>query len=245
MSSEVNKMRRILGIMLLLALLTPLSLLAEQQAQVAAQDVYDYINYTLEVSAQAKTTLLAAFQKGFEEGALTPERALSFLKRVNGSGAPIDLREQVLLTIADALFKSVPAEMLLSKVEEGLAKGRPMDEILAEIREREQTLLEVKALLESRGFKVGIELSIGSTTLTLSVELTGLVITDVTGALEDYVRSGKDPTDSFAVQQEVLLRLQRDRSIPGVVTEWLRASIRVEELGKITQDIAARLKEMK
>jgi len=238
-------MRKILWIALLLALLTPLGLLAEQQAQVTAQDVYNYINYTLEASAQAKTTLLAAFQKGFEEGAFTPERALSFLKRINGSGASLDLREQVLLTIADALFKSVPVEMLLSKVEEGLARGRPMDEILAEIQERKLTLEEVKALFESKGFRVEVELRVGSVTLTLSFELTGLVITDVAGALEDYVRSGKDPTDSFAVQQEVLLLLQRDKSVPGTITEWIGASIRAEELGKIAQDIAARLKEMK
>lgn len=238
-------MRKILWLLLLLALLTPLSLLAEQQPQVTAQDVYDYVNYTLEVSAQTRAVLLQAFQKGFEEGALAPERALSFLRRVNGSGAPIELREQVLLTIADALLKSLPVEMLLSKVEEGLAKGRPMDEILAEIQERKLTLEGVKALFESKGFRVGIELQLGSATLTLSVELTGLVITDVAGALEDYVRSGKDPTSSFAVHQEVLLRLQRNRSIPAMIPEWVGANIRPEELGRIAQEIAARLREMK
>ncbi|MCR4404122.1 MAG: hypothetical protein NUW06_02315 [Candidatus Acetothermia bacterium] len=238
-------MRGILLTVLLLALLAPVGLLAEQQPQVTAQDVYDYINYTLEVSAQTRAVLLQAFHKGFEEGALAPERALSFLRRVNASGAPIELREQVLLTIADALLKSVPVEMLLSKVEEGLAKGRPMDEILAEIQERKLTLEGVKALFESKGFRAGIELQIGSATLTLSVELTGLVITDVAGALEDYVRSGKDPTDSFAVYQEVLLRLQRDRSIPPMLTEWVGANIRPEELGRIAQEIAARLREMR
>ena len=238
-------MRKALLIVLLLVLFTPPLALAEAaQAQVTAQDVYDYITCCLEVSAQTKALLLKAFQKGFEDGAITPERALRLLQRVNGSGASIELREQVLITIAEALLQEVPVEMLVSKVEEGLAKGRPMDEILAEIRERKATLEEVKALLESKGFKVGVELRIGSATITLSFELTGPVITDVAGALEDYVRNGNDPTDSFAVKQAVILRLQRDRSVPAAITEWIKANVGAEELGKIAQQIAKRLEEM-
>ncbi|MFQ6090971.1 MAG: hypothetical protein ACE5LD_06000, partial [Candidatus Bipolaricaulia bacterium] len=163
---------------------------------------------------------------------------------VNGSGAAIELREQVLLTIAAALLEEVPVEMLVSKVEEGLARGRPMEEILAEIQERKATLEEVKALLESKGFKVGIELQLGAITVTLSFELTGVVITDVAGALEDYVRNGNDPADSFAVRQAALLRLQRDRSVPAGVTEWIAASVSADELGRIARNIAGRLAEM-
>jgi hypothetical protein len=105
-------------------------------------------------------------------------------------------------------------------------------------------LEEVKALLGSKGFVVGIELQIGQATITLSFGLTGLVITDVAGALEDYVRNGNDPADSFAVKQAVILRLQRDRSVPAAITEWIRASVSAEELGKIAQNIAGRLEEM-
>jgi len=235
-------MRMALAIVLLLVLSTPP--LASAQAQVTAQDVYDYITCCLEASAQTKALLLKAFQKGFAEGAITPERAYSFLKRVNESGATLELREQVLLTVADALLKSVPVEMLVNKVEEGLAKGRPMDEILAEVRERKATLEEVKALFEGKGLKAGVELRIGSAAITPSFELVGRVITDVAGALEDYVRSGNDPADSFAVKQAVLLRLKRDRGVPQAITEWIRANVAAEELGKIAQQIAKRLEEM-
>jgi len=228
----------------LLLVISAAPLVIADQEQVTAQDVYNYITYSLEASAQTKATLLKAFHKGFEDGALAPARALQLLQRVNGSGAAIELREQVLLTIAAALLEEVPVEMLVSKVEEGLARGRPMEEILAEIQERKVTLEEVKALLESKGFKVGIELRVGSVTLKLNIGLTGLVITDVAGALEDYVRNGNDPADSFAAQQAVLLRLQRDRSVPTALTGWISASVSAEELGRIAQEIAGRLAEM-
>ncbi len=246
-------MMKILCIALLLNLLAPLPLLAtsvaaveQTQAQVTAQDVYDYINHYLEASAQTKAILIQAFQKGFQEGAITPERALAFLVRVNGSGASIALREQVYLTIADGLMKSVPVEMLISKVEEGLAKGRPMEEILAEIQERKTTLEEVKGLLESKGLKVGVELQlpvgVGQATLVLSFELVGAVITDVAGALEDYVRNGNDPVDSLAVYQAVMLRLQRDRSLLQGLVAWVSTAVTPEELSRIAQNIAIRLK---
>lgn len=240
-------MMKFLCVALMVALLAPSALagvgvlaLAEQ-TQVTAQDVYDYINLYLEASAQTKAILIQAFQKGFQEGAIAPARALAFLMRVNGSGASIPLREQVYLTVADALLKGVPAEMLISKVEEGLAKGRPMEEILAEVQERKQTLEEVKALLEGKGFKVGVELHIGSVTLMLTFELAGAVITDVAGALEDYVRNGSDPADSLAVHQAVTLRLQRDRSIPPGLAAWVSAAVTPEELSRIARNIAARL----
>lgn len=214
-------------------------------AEVTEQDVYDYINCCLEVSARTKATLLEAFKKGFQEGAITPERALKLLQRVNESGAPIPLREQVLLTIAEALLRSVPVEMLLSKVEEGLAKGRPMDEILWEIRERKATLEEVKALLEGKGFVVGLELQLGAVTVNLTFELAGKVITAVAEALEDYVRGGGDPADEIGVKQAVILRLQRDRSIPREITTWLEATISGKELSQIAQGIAQRLEQQK
>jgi hypothetical protein len=246
MSSEVREMVKSLCLALLVALLAPSAasagvLALAEQAQVTAQDVYDYINLYLEASAQTKAILIAAFQKAFQEGAIAPERALSFLMRVNGSGASLPLREQVYLTVADALMKGIPVEMLLSKVEEGLAKGRPMEEILAEIQERKQTLEEVKVLLEGKGFKVGVELHIGSATLVLSFEFTGAVITDVAGALEDYVRNGNDPADSLAVYQAVTLRLQRDRSLPQGLAAWVSGAVTPEELSRIAQNIATRL----
>jgi len=232
-------------LLLLLVLLTssavPIELEAVQQPQVTAQDVYDYINNTLEASAQTKAILIQAFQKGFAEGAITPERADQLLRAVNESGAELEFREQVLLTIADALLKSVPVEMLVNKVLEGLHRGAPMSVILEEIQERKKTLEEVKALLEGKGFKVGVELRIGGVTLMLSFELWGLVTTEIAGALEDYVRNGNDPTDSLAVRQAVLLRLQRNRSIPQPLKDWVAASIPAEELARIAQNIKARL----
>jgi len=236
-------MRRAISLLLLLVIFAS-SLAIADQDQVTEEDVYSYINYSLEASAQTKATLIEAFQKGFADGAITPARALHLLQRVNGSGAAIELREQVLLTIAEALLEEVPVEMLVSKVEEGLAKGRPMDEILAEIQERKATLEEVKALLESKGFVVGGELRVGAVTISLSFQLAGVVITDVAGAIEDYVRGGGNPTDSFAVRQAVLLRLQRDRSVPSGVTEWVAAAVSAEELGRIAQNVARRLEEM-
>lgn len=241
--------RALLGLLLLISIgLLGLGSLPLLGAETTEQKVYDYINNTLEASAQTKAILIQAFRKGFQEGAITPEQAYKLLEEVNESGAELELREQVLLTIADALLKSVPVEMLVNKVLEGLHRGIPMSIILVEIQERKRTLEEVKALLEGKGFKVGVELRIGGVTLALQVNLWGLVITEIARALEDYVRGGNDPTDSFAVKRAVLLRLQRlqqDSIIPGGITRWVEVNLSAEELGRIAQNIAQRLIQQK
>ncbi len=134
--------------------------------------------------------------------------------------------------------------MLVNKVLEGLKKGVPMSVILAEIQERKATLQQVRMLLDSKGFKVGVELTVGSMSIQLNWEMAGVVITEVAGALEDYVRGGNDPTNSTAAMQAVILRLQQDRRISAVITEWIKLSINAEELGRIVQDIAERLEGM-
>ena len=219
--------------------------MAPVQAATTPQDVYDYINCCLVASAETKALLLRALEHAFQTGALAPERILAFLKRIDTSGAPIELRDGVLETIAQALLEDLPVEMLLRKVEEGLAKGRPMDEILAEIRERKITLEEVKRLLEGKGFKVGIQLQLGPVTLQVDITVSGILITDVAGALEDYVRNGNDPQDALAVQQAVLLRLQRDRNVPSVLVDWFKENVTPQELSQIAQGIAARLAAMR
>ncbi len=234
-------MRKALSIVLLLVLSVPALVLAGED-EVTAQDVYNYIDCCLEVEDLAtKDKLKQAFQKGFQDGAITPQRVLQLLQQVNESGAELQLREGALLTIADALLQGIPAEMLVNKVLEGLKKGVPMSVILAEIQERKATLQQVQVLLEGKGFKVGVELTAGK---KLTFEVAGVVITEVTGALEDYVRSGNDPANSSAVMRAVILRLQQDRRISAAITEWINLSIEAGELGRIAQDIAERLEGM-
>lgn len=237
-------MRKTLGIVLLVVLLLPQLVLAGED-RVTSQDVYNYIDCCLEVEDLAtKDRLKQAFQKGFEDGAITPQQALQLLQEVNESGAELQLREGVLLTIADALLGSVPVKMLINKVLEGLKRGVPMSGILAEIQERKATLQQVKVLLESKGFKVGVELPVGKATIEITFEVAGVVITDVAGALEDYVRSGNDPANGLAVMQAVALRLQQDKRISAAVVEWIKLSVSMEEWRQIAQSVAERLERM-
>jgi hypothetical protein len=244
MSSEVRKMRKALGIVMLLVLLFPQLVLAGEDG-VTPQDVYNYIDCCLEVENFAtKDRLKQAFQKGFEDGAVAPQRALQLLQEINESGAELQLREGVLLTIADALLGSVPVEMLINKVLEGLKRGVPMSGILAEIQERKATLQQVKVLLEGKGFKVGVELPVGNATIEITFEVAGVVITEIAGALEDYVRSGNDPANGLAVMRAVALWLQQDKRISATVVEWVKLSVSVEEWSRIAQSIAERLESM-
>jgi len=212
---------------------------------VTEQDVYNYIDQQLHVSAQVKETLKAALKKGFADGRITPERALQFLQRIEATVASVELKEGVLLTIAFALLEDLPVEMLINKVEEGLAKGVTMDLILAEIQERFFTLREVKLLLDGKGLKVNLEIQVGLFSLKLSITLMDIVITDIAGALEDYVRGGGNPEDTKGVKEAVISRLRQDKRVPDPMTNLIEQIVSGEELSQIAQNIVTRLKAQK
>ena len=119
----------------------------------SSEDVANLIE-SMPLSASAKATVNAGFLRGIADGRLTADQALAFLQRIATSGASIEDRQTVLVSIGQTLLEDIPVEMLINKVDEGLARGLPMDVIAAEVVERRQTLVEVKALLNLTGIQI-------------------------------------------------------------------------------------------
>jgi len=226
--------------------------LAQQTNNPNERAVFNFIQSTLQASQSTKDLLCQALRDGFNKSRITSERALSLLQRINQSTAPLEQREGVLLVVAQTLLTlDLPVEMIVSKIEEGMAKGVPMSEILKEISERMLALKEVRDFLLVKGIKVGAE--VAGTQLKLTVQIVDRVITDTTGALEDWVRNAKNPEqaaqDASGIKAAVLSRLEMDPQVPRELFSFISKQINdpasgwLSGLVQIAMNIAARIKK--
>ncbi len=225
--------------------------LAQQTNNPSEKAVFNFIQSTLQASQATKDLLCQALRDGFNKSRITPERALALLQRINQSTAPLEQREGVLLVIAQTLLTlDLPIEMIASKIEEGMAKGVPMGEILKEISERMLALKEVRDFLLVKGIKPGAE--VAGTQIKLTVQIVDRVITDITGALEDWVRNAKNPEqaaqDASGIKAAVLSRLELDHQVPRELFNFISKQINdpasgwLSGLVQIAMNIAARIK---
>lgn len=226
--------------------------LAQHTTNPVERAVFTFIHTTLQASPSTKDLLCQALRDGFNKTRITPERALSLLQRINQSTAPLEQREGVLMIIAQTLLMDLPVEMIVSKIEEGMAKGVPMSEILKEISERMLALREVRDFLFLRGIRPGAE--VPGTSLKLTLAIVDIVITDITGALEDdLIRKAKNPEqaaqDASAVKAAVLNRLELDQRVPRELFSFIAKQINdptsgwLSGLVQIAMNIAARIKK--
>ena len=226
--------------------------LAQQATNTQEKAVFNFIQSTLQASQATKDLLCQALRDGFNKNRIAPDRALSLLQRLNQSTAPLQQREDVLIVIGQTLLTlDLPIEMIVSKIEEGMAKGVPMGDILKEISERMVALREVRDFLFARGIKPGAE--IAGTQIKLTFAIVDIVITDITGALEDLVRNAKNPEqtaqDASAIKAVVLSRLELDPRVPPELFSFMSKQINdptsgwLSGLGQIAMNIASRIKK--
>jgi nucleotide-binding universal stress UspA family protein len=202
------------------------------------QDVLNLIAQ-LPFSSADKAFLTTSYKKGMDEGRLAPDVAMDLLQKVGvQNNAPVDQRKDVLVTIGQALLEELPVDMLISKAEEGVAKGVPMSDILQEIQERKATLEQVKALFDQRG----IHSNVTDRSSPYSQPIIDAAITDVAGSLEDYVRGGNNPNDATAVKAAVLNTLKLDGRLPTTLVSAIDEHVSEIDLDTIAQTIAARIK---
>lgn len=200
-----------------------------------SEDVANLID-SMPFSAAAKVTVKNGFLRGIADGRLTADQALAFLQRIATSGASIDDRQTVLVSIGQTLSEDIPVEMLINKVDEGLARGLPMDVIAAEVVERRQTLVEVKALLSQKGIQVQQQAN-GPGFPRSAVDA---AVTDIATVLENHVRSGKQPNDGTLLNT-ALATLSRDGRVSRQLYETLAAALTEADLAAIAGNIAGRL----
>lgn len=199
------------------------------------EDVANLIQ-SMPLSAPAKATVSSGFLRGIADGRLTADQALAFLQRIATSGASIEDRETVLISIGQTLLEDIPVEMLINKVDEGLARGMPMDVIAAEVVERRQTLVEVKALLNQKG--IGIQQQANGPGFPRNA--VDAAVTDIATVLENHIRSGKQANDGTLLNT-ALATLDRDGRVAQQLFEALAAALTEADLAAIAGDIANRL----
>ncbi len=229
---KTNGSGLVLGIALMLLL--SLTVLAATQ-----QDVLNLIAQ-LPFSAADKNALTTSYKKGMDDGRLTPDQAIQLLQKIGlQSNAPVDQRKDLLVTIGQALLEELPVDVLISKAEEGVAKGVPMSAILNEVQERKATLEQVKALFDQRGIRSNAV----DETSPYPQAVIDAAISDVASALEDYVRGGSNPNDAPAVKGVVLSTLKQDGRLPTGLVSSIDEHLSDADLSTIAQAIAARLKQ--
>ena len=201
----------------------------------SSEDVANLIE-SMPLSAPAKVTISNGFLRGIADGRLTADQAFAFLQRIATSGASIEDRQTVLVSIGQTLLEDIPVEMLINKVDEGLARGMPMDVIAAEVVERRQTLVEVKSLLNQMGIQIQQQAN-GPGFPRSAVDA---AITDIATVLENHVRSGKQPNDGTLLNT-ALATLNRDGRVTQQLFEALAAALTETDLAAIAGNIASRL----
>ena len=201
----------------------------------SSEDVANLIE-SMPLSASAKVTVSNGFLRGIGDGRLTADQAFAFLQRIATSGASIEDRQTVLVSIGQTLSEDTPVEMLINKVDEGLARGMPMDVIAAEVVERRQTLVEVKALLNQKGIQIQQQAN-GPGFPRSAVDA---AVTDIATVLENHVRSGKQPNDGTLLNT-ALATLDRDGRVAQQLFEALAAALSETDLAAIAGNIASRL----
>lgn len=201
----------------------------------SSEDVANLIE-SMPLSASAKVTVSNGFLRGIGDGRLTADQAFAFLQRIATSGASIEDRQTVLVSIGQTLSEDIPVEMLINKVDEGLARGLPMDVIAAEVVERRQTLVEVKTLLNQKGIQIQLQTN-GPGFPRSAVDA---AVTDVATVLENHVRSGKQANDGTLLDT-ALATLDRDGRVAQQLFEALAAALTEEDLAAIAGNIASRL----
>ena len=200
-----------------------------------ATEVSDYITECLSVSAQVKTALAAATTTAINNGNLSAEDALRMLQRLEGSSASQDEKESILSTIGSTLSANIPADLLISEVEQGIAFGFSGSTIAANVTAVAGTLSDVNTLLQSKGLKANYSRS-----------QLDPVITAMADALEDYIANssnpGSDARDAESVAEFVFGRLDQlaGRSLDANVVAQVKANVQDDELSTLAVNVCSR-----
>jgi len=220
----------------LIMLVTVLLLAAPQALAFADENDVNSLISSSSISSAGKGTVSQGFLLGIDQGRLTADSAFSFIQQIENSSGAVEDRETILLAVAQTLLNDTPVEMLINKGGEGLARSVPLDDIAAEIVERQQTLLEVKLMLSQKGISIQQQQN-GPGFPLVSVDA---AVTDIATVLENHVRSGNNPNDGSLLSAS-LTTLQRDGRITSDLLQALNSVLSEGDLAGIANNISNRL----
>jgi len=189
---------------------------------------------------RSTTEIMSAIETGFLQGRLAPDEMVCLLSNLAAYNGEREDKETILITIARALKNdSLPVTMLISKVEEGLARKVSLQAIKQMVSERASLLAEVRDLLYTNLIFTSSEHG-QENCFVLPLPRFDFLVTQIADTLANYQESGRSPLEGYLVYQEMHTRLsmlERNAIIPAEDVELVLERIKPESLTRILSNV--------
>jgi hypothetical protein len=159
--------------------------------------------------------LMGFFLLGFERGRMDVAATYRLINRLKAYEGEQDDKEQILMTIGQALQDDLPVRMLMENTEEGMARGAPLSLILRGaagqppilgLTQREYLLGATRDTLYI-GRIFSAPPGVKAATQSLPAARFDLLVNEIADCLADYVESGRSPLEGHLLYKQVSERL--------------------------------------
>lgn len=176
----------------------------------AAVTLDDFERVLDSIPVASETRVMAALDQGLKSsccGFPVNETYRLFDRLAGGPGSAAD-KEAVILVIVRAIEAGIPIESLLSKANEGLARGVALPSLAQLLQQRLRLLEQSRDLFYSRGiFRASPGAAVAAGAAALPASRFDALLSNFGDALGDYVESARDPFASQQIYDEVQARL--------------------------------------
>lgn len=156
---------------------------------------------------------VAAVELGLSQPDFPAVEVLQFIERLATTSHSAQEKEALLLNIVVAMEEGLPADGLVTKGLEGLARGVPVPQIEHSLHQRLILLTETRDLLYAKGIFSVAPGSPQSVPTALPTPRFNLLVTHISDTIADYLEGGGSPFEGQTLYQEVRFRLT---SLEGV-----------------------------
>ncbi len=150
---------------------------------------------------------VAAVELGLSQPDFPAAEVLQLIERLATTAYSAQEKEGLLLHVVAAVEEGLPAEGLVTKGLEGLARGVPVPQIEQSLRQRSILLAETRDLLYAKGIFSVAPGSLQSVPTALPTPRFNLLVTHISDTIADALEGGGSPFEGEALYQEVRFRL--------------------------------------
>ena len=150
---------------------------------------------------------VAAVEFGLSQPDFPAADVLRLIERLAATPYSAPEKEALLLIVVAALEEGLPADGLVTKGLEGLARAKPMPQIAQELDKRLILLLETRDVLYAKGIFSVAPGSPQSVPTALPTPRFNLLVTHISATIADYVEGGGSAHEGQTLYQEVRFRL--------------------------------------
>jgi len=156
---------------------------------------------------------VAAVELGLSQSDFPAVEVLQLIGRLATTPYSAQEKEALLLNVVVAVEEGLPADGLVTKGLEGLARGVPVPQIGQRLHQRLILLAETRDLLYAKGIFSVAPGSPQSVPTALPTPRFNLLVTHISDTIADYLEGGGSPFEGQTLYQEVRFRLT---SLEGV-----------------------------